>query len=880
MSRMLDFVARLVNLRRRERLEHELDVELQAYLELDVQENIRRGMSPKEARRMALARLGGVEAVKEQCRDVHRIRIAEDLWRDLRYGYRRVLAHPTFSLVAVATLAIGIGASTAMFSIADAVLMQTLPVHEQRNLAVLWGVDPAAGAGRVPVPYGAFSGFVDTSPQTLSAVAGVDYHGAATRPVRDRGEGVNLKVALVTGNLFDVLGASPLLGRNIRADDDNVAAAPVVAISYALWQRRYGANPSVLGRLLTIRGRAATIVAVMPRGFGFPARTDVWATARPFRPVAESGPPDFYVYLVGRLAPGATVDQSAAELTNYLQSDFAVLPVTLRGMAASATTFDEDLLGDVRPVILLLLVASSLVLLVAIINVGALFLAQEHARRHEFAVRVSVGGAPWRLLLSALADSLILTGMAACLGIAIAHGVVRLVVAFASTQLPRTDAIEVNGATLVVAVTLAMVATAAFAIARVSSRRRVEPLRVLNTMSRGGTHAGRRNQRVLVVAQMALAVAVILGAGLVARSQLNLESLELGLVGDRILMVQVVPPRQDDWANPSGFNANLDRVMAAIAPLPGVRGVAPVLTEPFAGTSDGWDARFLLEGQAPEEQAGQPLLNFTVASPDFFRTLGIEIVSGRAFTDEDSSEGLPVLIVSESAATMAWPDRDAVGERMKLPGNPWATVIGVAADTRYRELTAVRPTVYRPRAQFEAATGFLAIRTAGDPITLAPAIRRAGQEAWSGATFSSMRRLGDYSSEALAQPRVTAALFAGLAAICLMLATMGLYGVVTAHAVERTREVGIRMALGAPRSVVLRGVLLEGATMTLIGTLGGTAIAALFSGWIESILYGVDRFDPATITSVALLVCLVTSVATYVPARRAARVEPTTALRE
>ena len=880
MSRMRDFAARLANLCRRERLEHELDVELQTYLELDVEENIRRGMSPKEARRTALARLGGVEAVKEQCRDVHRIRIAEDLWRDLRQGCRRQIAHPTFSLVAVATLAIGIGASTATFSIADAVLVQPLPVHEQRNLVVLWGADPAAGAGRVPVPYGAFRGFVDTSPRTLAAGAAVDYHGAATLPVRDRGEGVNLKVALVTGNLFDVLGAVPLLGRNIRAEDDNVAAAPVVAISYALWQRRYGADPSVLGRVLTIRGQAARVVAVMPRGFGFPARTDVWATARPFRPVAETGPPDFYVYLVGRLAPGATVDRSAAELTNYLQSDFAVLPVTLRGMAASAMTFDEDLLGDVRPVILLLLVASSLVLLVAIINVGALFLVHEHARRHEFAVRVSLGGGPWRMMLSALADSLILMGIAAGLGVAIAHGVLRLVVAFASTQLPRTDAIEVNGTTLVVAVALAMVTTAAFAIARVSSQRRVEPVRVLSTVSRGDTHTGWRKRRALVVAQVSLAVAVILGAGLVARSQLNLESLDLGLVGDRILMVQVVPPSQDEWANPRRFNANLDRVMAVIAPLPGVRGVAPVLTEPFAGASDGWDARYLLEGQAPEEQTRQPLLNFAVASPDFFRTLGIEIVRGRAFTNEDSAEGRPVLIVSESAARMAWPDRAAVGERMKLSGNPWATVIGVAADTRYRDLTAVRPTVYRPRAQFEVAAGFLAVRTAGDPITLVPAIRSAGHEAWPGATFTSMRRLDNYASEPLARPRVTAALFVGFAAVCLVLVTIGLYGVVTAHAVERTREVGIRMALGATRSAVLRGVLLDGATMTLIGMLGGTAVAALFSGWIESILYGVDRFDPATIAGVALLVCLVTSVATCVPARRAARVEPTTALRD
>ena len=799
--------------------------------------------------------------------------------RELARALRPAAKRPTFSLVAVATLAIGIGASAATFSIADAVLMRPLPVHEQRNLSVLWGVDRAVGALRVPVPYGAFKGFVDASPKTLSAVAGVDYHGAANHPVREQGAGVNLEVALVTGNLFDVLGVTPLLGRNIRADDDSAAAAPVVAISYELWQRRYGTNPSVLGRVLTIRGQAATIVAVMPRGFGFPARTEVWATARPFRPVAETGPPDFHVYLVGRLAPGATVEQSAAELTNYLQSDLAELPTTLRGMTASAETIDDDLLGDVRPVILLLLAASALVMLVAIVNVGALFLALELTRGQELAVRVALGATRRRLLLLALGDALIVAGAAAALGVAIAHGVVRVVVAFASTQLPRTDAIAVNGVTLALAVAIAVVATVAFAISRVYGQRRVEPSRVLSAASRGGTHAARRTQRALVVAQVTLAVTVILGAGLVARSQLNLESLELGLAGDRILMVQVVPPQQDDWANPRQFNANLDRVIEAVATLPGVRGVAPALTEPFAGMSDGWDARYLLEGQAPEEQTRQ-LLNFAIASPAFFRTLGIEIVRGRAFTDEDGAEGRPVLILSESAARLAWPNKNAVGERMQIISQPWATVIGVAADTRYRELTAVRPTVYLPRAQFEAAPGFLAVRTAGEPIALAPAIRSAGQAEWPGVTFASLRRLDDYSSEPLARSRVTAALFVGFAAICLLLSTIGLYGVVTAHVAERTREVGIRMALGAPRSSVLRAVLLEGATMTLIGLLGGAAIAALLSGWLESMLYGVSRHDPATLAGVALLVCLVTGAATYIPARRAASVEPTAALRE
>lgn len=469
----------------------------------------------------------------------------------------------------------------------------------------------------------------------------------------------------------------------------------------------------------------------------------------------------------------------------------------------------------------------------------------------------------------------------AATGVAIAYGLVQLVVAFASQQLPRADAVDVNVRTLVVAAVLALVGTVTFALSCVYGQRRAEPSHGLSTAPRvgTGTASARRAQRALVVAQVTLAVTVILGAGLVARSQLNLESLDLGLADDRILLVQVVPPEQNDYADTKRFNANLDRVISAVAELPGVQGVVPLLSEPFGGMS-GWDARYLLAGQAPEEQSRQPLLNFEIASPDFFGTLGIEVLRGRAFTAEDSANGRPVVIVSESAARLAWPNEDAVGQQMKISGAPWSVVVGVAADTRYRELTTIRPTVYRPRAQFDASPSFLAIRTAGDPLRMAAAIRRAGQTTWPGVLFTSLRRLDRYSSAPLARSRMTAALFVGFAVVCLLLSTIGLYGAVAAHVVERTREIAIRVALGAPRGVVLRSVLLEGVSMTLIGLTAGATIALLMSGWLETILYGVSRNDPATIAGVAFLVCLVTGIATYIPAKRAASVEPTAALRE
>jgi putative ABC transport system permease protein len=794
---------------------------------------------------------------------------------------RRVAKRPAFTAIAVATLGIGIGASTATFSIGDAILRQPLPVHEERGLSVLWGVDRAVQSRRVPLPFGAFEGFVDASPKTLVDVAALDYHGAGSNPVREGTGGSKLEIAFVTGNLFKVLGVQPVLGRALRPDDDGVAAAPVVTISHDLWQRRYGGEPSVLGRVLTFRGQAATIVGVMPRGFAFPARTEVWATVRPFITVAETGHPNFYVHLVGRLAPGATVQQTASELDTYLRNNEAILPPMLRGMTTVADRFDDYLLGDIRPVIQVLLAASGLVMLVAIVNVGALFLALGLTRQQELAIRASLGAAPRRLLMLALSEASVVACAGAAAGIGIAYAVVALVVKFASGQLPRADAVEINAGSLALAVALAIVATLAFAVSSMYGQQRADPARVLNAATRGGTgtRSARRTQRALVAAQVTLAVTVILGAGLVARSQVNLETLELGLAGDRTLVVQVVPPDQKDYDDPKRYNANLDRIIAAIAPLPGVQGVAPTLNEPFGGLS-GWDARYLLEGQAPEEQTRQPLVSLDIASPEYFRTLGITMLRGRAFTDEDVASGNPVVIVSESTARVAWPNKEAVGQRMKVAGSPWATVVGVAADTRYRELTALRPTVYRPRAQLEAMPYLLAVRTAGDPVALAAPIREAGQAAWPGAMFVSLRRLDSYSSETLARSRVTAALFVGFAAVCLLLSTIGLYGVVAAHVAERTREVGIRMALGAQRSVVLRSVLAEGAIMTVAGIVCGTAIAALSSRWVETMLYGVGRNDPATLAGVIVLVGLVTGVATWLPARRAASIEPVSALRE
>jgi putative ABC transport system permease protein len=875
--------------RSREQIDNEVDEEIRFHLDMRAEELIRAGMDPEQARDHAKREFGNVDEVRGSLREAdeemeeqrRRSESFADLRRDVRFALRMLARRRGFASATILTLAIGIGAATAMFSIADGVLLRPLPVEEQERVVVMVAHDPTAGMEHLPFPFAAFRAFREQS-RALSDIAALDYHGGFPRPVRFGGEATNLNVAVVTGDFFRVLGVEPAIGRGLQLEDDHVEATPVVAISYGLWKRRFGGNPAVLGRTVELMGHEAVVVGVMPRGFEYPQNTEVWAPTLPFTAIPGTDSSHVLVHMVGRLAPGATAEQARSELHALLRSEDAPLPPVLRDITGVVRPLEEHLLGGVRPLVWALLGAVGLLLLITIVNAATLLLGRAVERTNEFAIRASLGASAGRLRVQVITESLVLALIGGLLAVAIAYGLVRVFGVLAPSELPRADAVRIDTRVLLFALAVSLGTAFLFGLVPAIRLARDDLAARLRTGSRGGTatREARLTQRALVVAQVALALVVLTGAGLVVRSLSNLQRLDWGVAKEQLLLVQFSPPDVSAYRDKTQYRARTEALIESIEALPGVASAVPTLMPPFGGTS-GWDAAYALEGQAPDEQESNPMLNLEVAAPGYFRTLGIALLRGRAITEEDREDSPAVAVVSESMARLAWSGEDPIGKRIRIGGenSPWRTVIGVARDTRYRELTGVRPTMYLPRDQFPTNPGYLAVRVQGDPGSVGAAVRHAGGRAWPGASFPSIQPLSEYASEPLARPRFAAALFAAFALVSLLLASIGLYGVMGAHVLQRTREIGIRMALGANRGDVMRAVLGRGMLLALAGAGIGIVVALVLTRLLASILYGVEPTDSFTFVAVTVLLAGVSLLASYLPARRATHVDPVVVLR-
>lgn len=876
--------------RSREQIHAEVDEELAFHLDMRAEEFVRQGMSPAEARQQACQEFGDVEATsaslcasdREREQRRRNSEWLDALRRDVRFGLRMLARRRALASATILTLAVGIGASTAMFSIADGVLLRPLPVQDQERLAVMVAHDSNAGMEHLPFPFALFHAFREQS-RAFTKVAALDYHGAFPRTVHIGDEATNLTVAVVTGDFFRVLGVQPAIGRGLQPADDRVEAAPVVAISHGLWRRRFGGDQAVLGRTLELMGQEATVVGVMPRGFEYPQNTEVWAPTLPFTAIPGTDSSYVFVHMVGRLSAGTTVEQARSELTALLQREDAPLPPVLRGISGIVQPLEEHLLGGVRPLVWALLGAVGLLLLITVINVATLLLGRAVERRREFAVRASLGASTGRIRVQVVTESLVLALLGGLFGVAIAYVLVRVFGILAPPDLPRADAVGVDTGVLLFALAISLGAAVLFGLVPALRIARTDLAARLRTSGRGGTDTreARWIQRGLVIGQVALALVILAGAGLVVRSLSNLQRLDWGVAKEQLLLVQISPPDVSVYRDKAQYRARTDAVIESIEALPGVVSAVPTLMHPFGGTS-GWDAKYVLEGQTPDEQASNPMMNLEVAEPEYFRTLGISLLRGRTITDQDREDSPPVAVISELAARIAWPGEDPIGEQIRIGSEnaPLRTVVGVVRDTRYRELTNVRPTVYLPREQFPSTPGYLAIRTGGDPEKIGIMVRHAGKQAWPGASFPSIQPLSAYASEPLARPRFAAALFAAFAVVALLLASVGLYGVMGAYVLQRTREIGIRMALGAQRGRVLRAVLERGMVLALTGVGIGVAVALALTRLLTSILYGVSPTDPLTFFAVAILLAGLSLLASYLPARRATRVDPVVVLRE
>ena len=805
---------------------------------------------------------------------------------DLRYGVRVLLKSRGFALVAVVTLALGIGASTAAFSVVHAVLLRPLPFPEQERLVVAWKQDATTGNPFVEL---SVADFRDWQAQSRS------FEGLAVMPttvygygyvLTGRGEPLQLESAKVTGRFFDLLGARAALGRVFDESDDRVGGPAVVVISDRLWRERFNADPGVVGQTVTLNQTAFNVIGVLPPAFTFPAGVDLWV------PLLTSASPRsienrYVVYLqaVGRLKEGVTREQAEADLNTIISRLAAQYPETqAAGQRVVLTPLADYLFGDAKPALWALFAATALLLLVGAANIANLMLARATSRRRELAVRVALGASRWRLAAQLLVESLVLALAGGAAGLLLASWLVELLVALAPADIPRLEDVSLSGGALLASVAFTLVTTVVFGLLPALSASRFNLSETLSEAGGKLTNArtGKRLRGTLVVGEVALTLVLVAGATLILRSFLNLSSVPLGFDPRGVLTMQLRLSGAR-YGTPEARREFFRQLIERLEARPGVVAASGVLTRPLEGAV-GWDYDFAAEGQPADEARHNPDANFEVVNPHYFQTFAIPLKAGREFDERDRAGAEPVVVVSESLAERYFGSAaGAVGRRLMLDTDhaeePWRTVVGVAGDVRYRELQNTRLDIYVPHAQATPNLNHFAVRSTLSTSDALALVRREVAALDPDLAVSRVATMEEQVAVRLARPRFTAVLLNWLALMALLLAGVGVFGV-TAYAVaQRTRELGLLVALGArPRDILLL-VIGHGLKLAALGILPGLLGALLMTRWLSSLLYGVSASDPLTYAGVALLTACVALLACLVPARRAMKVDPMVALR-
>ena len=802
------------------------------------------------------------------------------LREDLRFAVRTLRRAPGWVAGVVLTLGLGIGLATAVFTIADALLLRPLPVRQQDRVAVMWGITRDGRSDHFPLLLADARDFQRRT-RTLERAEFFSFGGAMAVDV-DLGGGIaRMRRSLVSGGYFDLLGARPLLGRALRPTDDMTGAAPVAVLSYSGWQHFFGGASDVVGRQLALHelGVTCRVVGVMPLGLDYPRGVDFWAAVIPSSGPLGDQPIYAELNVIGRLRAGASLGDARAELTSFFERrETAGSRWHLRGVARPLT---EDVVGNVGPAVLAFAAAAALLLLMTCINVSNLLIVRGRGRTREIAIRSALGAARRRIVAQLLTESALLAAGGAIVGVAFATAAVRGFVALAPAGTPRLDEIHVTGFVIAGAIAITSLATLLFALAPtiVTSRAELQSSLRAGARQSGPSRRGWLGTEAMVAGQVALAVVVLAAAGLVVRSLVRLEQIDLAFDPSRVLVAELTVSHSLDIVDARRADGLIGQILPRLEALPGVRSAAPMLTPPFAEVG-GVFGRLPAEGQTPNEEAANPVMDYEVVTPGFFRTLGIPLVRGRFFTNDDRKGTLPVVIVGESVAHHYWPGADPLGRRMGH-GKDLYTVVGVVRDSHYRNLSDPRPSIYLPLSQspFPVTPLTLVIATAGPPADLGPAVRRAVSEAVPGISVVSAMPLEAYVAGPLALPRLDALLLALFAGSAILLAAVGLFGVMAAAVRQRTREIGVRIALGATPASVSGLVMARALTIATVGAVAGLFAALASTRALQSMLYAVSPTDPLTLATVLVLLFVVAVLAAYLPARRAQRVDPIVALR-
>jgi putative ABC transport system permease protein len=879
---------RLRSLFRRAQVERELDEELRYHLDRQIEEYVASGMSSVDARRRALLAMGGVERRKDEVRDMRRLGWLEDLQRDMRFATRLLRRAPAFTIVAAATLALGIGASTAIFSVVDAVLLRPLPYGDGDRLAFL-----QHGGGTV-----AAATFLDwkAGSRTVERMSAAEYW-TPNLTGGDRPEEV--EAIRLTADHLPLLGVRPMLGRVFLPEEEHSGRHRVVVLAHGIWERRFGADRRVIGRTIQVDGEPYTIVGVMPRGFRF---VPLWAEdaelAAPL--VLDARRTDRQgssLRVFGRLGESVTLDQARADLSRIGEGLAREYPGTDQRVVI--TPLQDAVVGPVRAALLVLLAAVACVLLIACANVAHLQLMRAAAREREFAVRTALGGSQRRLVQQSLVESAILSLAGGAFGLGLAHVGVRVLIAVAPAgRLPRLEAVAIDSRVLAFALATTALAAVIFGLgpALAASRRDIQ-----DTLRDGAKGAGdslrrRRVRAALVVSELALALVLLTTAGLVVRSFQSLRAIDTGY-DVRNVVSMTVSLKGTKQATPArrraAFFEALERQVRAV---PGVEDVSAINHLPMHG--DHWHFPFVIEGR-PKPRADEPAsASFRVIRPGYFRTMRVSVVEGRDFTADDAMTGARVVIVNESMARRRWPNESPIGRRITVDdpatGADWFTIVGVVKEVRQGSLTeGSSEEMYFPylpgpdeRTMPLRLANFLSpmymtlvVRTTSSAATVAGAVESIVRSIERDAPVSDVTTMEQVVAEEFAQPRFYLVLFGTFAVVALALAVVGVYGVISYSVARRTREIGLRVALGASPAAAFRFVVAQGMQLTMIGIGMGLIVALGVTGYLRSVLFSVEPNDAVTLVASALLLGFTALAACCLPAWWASRIDPMVALR-
>ena len=808
---------------------------------------------------------------------------------DLRYALRQLIKSPGFTLVAILTLALGIGANSAIFSVIDAVLLRSLPFPKADRLTMLWASAPQhPGENRQVHSY---PDYVDLRAQNHTFTALAAYTG--TSAIWGTGEdSEDVAGVAATSDLFDVLGTRPLLGRGFGREDEKAGAPRVVVIGYQFWQRHFAGDRDIIGRQATMVGHVYTITGVMPRGWKFPIQRENVDYIAPLVPLFSGSSADYITHrgahtlnVVGRLKPGVDLRTATADVETIAAQLSKQYPETDAGRTERAVALQNDLVGEVRPALLVLTTAVALVLLIACANVANLFLARAASREREIAIRTALGASRFQIVRQLLLETMVLALLGGAAGLLLAWWSVDALIAFGPADLPRLDEIRVNTGVVLFTFGIASLTSLFFGLipALQASRPQVEQaLKEASRGSTGGVHS-HRLRSAFVVSQFALSLVLLVGAGLLIRSFAELRAVQPGFDPHGVLTFwQSLPKaRYGEVDQQIQF---FDRLQAKLAALPGVKDVGIVSPLPFSGSD--WGTTFTIVGRPAPAQGMEPGASHLTTNGSYFRTMHIPLKSGRTFDSRDRNDSVPVMMINNVFAEKYFANENPIGQRINIgddpkKGKPAREVIGVVGSARHQSLAeAERPEFYIPYAQDPDRYSDIVVRTAEPaPSGLETAIRHVVHEVDAQQFMPAIKPLPQLISQTLAQSRFNTTLLGAFAAVAIILAAVGIYGVIAYNVAQRTKEIGIRMALGAQREEMLRMILRQSMWLVLIGVVAGIAAALLATRVLSNLLYGVGPNDLSTYLLVVLLLAVAALIASYIPARRAMAVDPMIALR-